>query len=67
MSRAVLKYNVPLYALTRLALDGRIEAVHGVDEKGAPALYVKEDDVREVAKYIRLEEKEAGQGGENGG
>ena len=67
LSRAVLKYNVPLYALTRLALDGRIEAVHGVDEKGAPALYVKEDDVREVAKYIRLEEKEAGQGGENGG
>jgi acyl-CoA synthetase (NDP forming) len=67
LSRAVLKYNVPLYVLARLALDGRIEAVHGVDEKGAPAIYVKEDDVREVAKYIRLEEKESVEGGENGG
>jgi len=67
LSRAVLKYNVPLYVLVKLALDGRIEILEGVDEKGAPALYVKEGDVREVAKYIKLEEKEDGQGEEGGG
>jgi hypothetical protein len=63
----VLRYNVPLYVLVRLALDGRIETLHGVDEKGAPAIYVKESDVREVAKYIRLEEKEGEEGEESGG
>jgi hypothetical protein len=66
LSRAVLKYNVPLYVLVRLALDGRIEALQGVDENGAPALYVKEEDVKEVAKYIRLEEKEGEEGGGSG-
>jgi hypothetical protein len=67
LSKAVLKYNVPLYVLIRLALDGRIDALQGVDENGAPALYVKEEDVKEVAKYIRLEEKEGEEGGESGG
>jgi hypothetical protein len=67
LSRAVLKYNVPLYVLIRLALDGRIDALQGVDESGAPALYVREEDVKEVAKYIRLEEKEGEEGGGSGG
>jgi nucleotide-binding universal stress UspA family protein len=67
LSRAVLKYNVPLYVLVRLALDGRIETLQGVDENGVPALYVKEEDVKEVAKYIRLEEKEGEEGGGSGG
>jgi hypothetical protein len=67
LSKAVLKYNVPLYVLVKLALDGRVEVLQGVDEKGAPALYVKESDVREVAKYIRLEEKEGEKGEESGG
>jgi hypothetical protein len=67
LSAAVLKYNVPLYVLVKLALDGRIEVLEGVDEKGAPALYVKESDVKEVAKYIRLEEKEGEEGEESGG
>jgi len=67
LSRAVLKYNVPLYVLVRLVLDGRIETLQGVDENGVPALYVKEEDVKEVAKYIRLEEKEGEEGGGSGG
>jgi hypothetical protein len=67
LSAAVLKYNVPLHVLMRLALDGRIEYRYGVDEGGAPAMYVREEEVREVAKYIRFEGKQGKEGEESGG
>jgi hypothetical protein len=40
-------------------MEGRIRAYSGVDENGKPAVYVVEEDVREIAKYIRVEEGKA--------
>jgi hypothetical protein len=67
LHQAVLRYGVPLIVLTRLAMEGRIRAYNGIDENGKPAFYVVEEDVKEVAKYIRIAEREESEGGEDGG
>jgi len=67
LHQAVLRYGVPLIVLTRLAMEGRIRAYNGVDERGKPAFYVVEEDVKEVAKYIRIVESKESGGGEDGG
>jgi hypothetical protein len=59
LHQAALRYRVPLVVLLRLAMEGRIRAYSGVDENGKPAVYVVEEDVREIAKYIRVEEGKA--------
>jgi len=65
--QATLRYGVPLLLLLKLAVEGRIRSLAGIDEKGKPAVYVLEEDVKEVAKYLRLERKEGEQGGGDGG
>jgi hypothetical protein len=67
LHQAVLRYGVPLIVLTRLAMEGRIRAYNGIDERGKPAFYVVEEDVKEVAKYIRIVESKESGGGEDGG
>ncbi|MCC6051574.1 MAG: hypothetical protein LM580_12750 [Thermofilum sp.] len=67
LSEATLRYGVPMGVLMRLVLDGRIEYRYGVDEKGAPALYVKEEAVKEVARYFKPEIGKEGEGGSGGG
>ena len=67
LHQAVLKYRVPLAILLRLAMEGRIRAYNGVDENGKPAVYVVEEDVKEIAKYIRVEEGKAEGEEGNGG
>ena len=67
LHQAVLRYRVPLAILLRLAMEGRIRAYSGVDENGKPAVYVVEEDVKEIAKYIRVEEGKAEGEGEDGG
>jgi hypothetical protein len=67
LHQAVLKYRVPLAILMRLAMEGRIRAYSGVDEYGKPAVYVVEEDVKEIAKYIRVEEEKAEGEEEDGG
>ena len=67
LHQAVLRYRVPLAILLRLAMEGRIRAYSGVDENGKPAVYVVEEDVKEIAKYIRVEEEETEREEEDGG
>ena len=67
LHQAVLRYRVPLAILLRLAMEGRIRAYSGVDENGKPAVYVVEEDVKEIAKYIRVEEEKAEGEEEDGG
>jgi nucleotide-binding universal stress UspA family protein len=67
LSEAALRYGVPLGVLMRLVLEGRIEYRYGVDSKGAPAMYVKEEEVREVARYFKSGTEKEGEGGGGGG
>jgi len=39
----------------------------GFDERGKPALYVVEEDVKEVLKHLYPEGKEGKEGGRGGG
>jgi len=49
LHEAVLKYGVPLAVLAKLAEEGRIQSHYDVDEKGKPALYVNEEEVKRIA------------------
>jgi hypothetical protein len=49
LHEAVLKYGVPLAVLSKLAEEGKIQSHYDVDEKGKPALYVNEEEVKRIA------------------
>ena len=67
MHEAVLRYRVPLQLLYKLVQSGRVRGYAGFDERGKPALYVVEEDVKEVLKHLYPEGKEGGEGGRGGG
>jgi len=55
LHEAVLRYFVPMHLLLKLVWSGKIRGYTGFDERGNPAFYVVEEDVREVARYFRRE------------